>query len=100
MDFGDAISALKKGAHVARDGWNDKGMYLAYMRGFSVPADMVNARTQMHVPDGQDIEIGGYIAMWTAQGVWQPGWLASQADMLSEDWVILNGEGHPAPGRL
>ncbi len=88
MNFGEAIQALKSGERVAREGWNGKDMWLALMPGFTIPQGMVNGRTAKFVPGGQDIPCGGYIAMWTAQGVWQPGWLASQADMLSEDWVV------------
>ena len=43
---------------------------------------------KQHVPTG-DLRVGAYIVMWTAQGVWQPGWLASQADMLADDWVVV-----------
>lgn len=91
MDFGEAIRNLKAGKRVARAGWNGKGMWLALMPGFVIPEAMVNARTRPHVPPGQDIQCGGYIVMWTAQGVWQPGWLASQADMLAEDWELIDG---------
>lgn len=91
LDFGGALRELKAGKRVAREGWNGRGMFLAYMPGFTIPAGMVNGRTAKYVPAGQDVECGGYIAMWTAQGVWQPGWLASQADMLAEDWIVLDG---------
>ena len=90
MNFGDAIKALKDGHKVARAGWNGKGMWLALMPGFTIPKGMVNERTRKFVPPDQDIECGAYIVMWTAQGTWQPGWLASQADMLSEDWAVVD----------
>jgi len=89
MDFGDALDALREGKKVARKGWNGTGMFLAFMPSFTIPAGMVNGRTAQYVPPGQDVECGAYIAMWTAQGVWQPGWLASQADMLALDWVVV-----------
>lgn len=85
-DFGWAIRMLKAGKRVAREGWNGKGMWLCLMTGTTIPSGMVNSRTRVHVPVG-DLIVGSYIVMYTAQGVWQPGWLASQADMLSEDWV-------------
>ena len=44
-----------------------------------------------YFPEG-DIRCGAYIVMRTAQAVWQPGWLASQADMLAEDWFVLPGD--------
>lgn len=69
MKFGEAIEAMKKGKKVARAGWNGKGMY-------------INIRD---AHDGYD----PYIVMYTAQGTYQPGWLASQPDMLSEDWEVV-----------
>lgn len=88
MDFGDAIRALKEGKRVARDGWNGKGMWLCYMSGVTIPEGIVNGRTKKFVPSG-DLVCQPYIVMWTAQGLWQPGWLASQADILAEDWCIV-----------
>jgi len=88
LNFGQAIEALKNGCKVAREGWNGKGMWLAYMPPVVIPEALVNGRTKKFVPIG-DLNVGGYIAMWTAQGVWQPGWLASQPDMLATDWTIV-----------
>jgi hypothetical protein len=88
-DFGWAIRKLKEGARVARAGWNGKGMWLALMPGFVIPKGMINERTRRFVSGEQDLDCGAYIVMWTAQGVWQPGWLASQADMLAEDWELV-----------
>lgn len=88
MNFGEALEELKSGQRVRREGWNGKGMWLCYMPGMRVAAEMVNTRTRKFLPEG-DLVVGGYIVMFTAQGVWQPGWLASQADMLAEDWEIV-----------
>jgi hypothetical protein len=88
MNFSQTLDALKAGKKVAREGWNGKGMWLCYMPGTVIPADMVNERTRRFVSAG-GLHVGGYIVMWTAQGVWQPGWLASQADMLADDWMVL-----------
>lgn len=89
MNFGQAIQALKDGHRVARAGWNGKGMWLCYMPPVTIPEGLVNGRTKGFVPTG-DLHVGGYIVMWTAQGTWQPGWLASQPDMLSDDWEIVS----------
>ena len=85
-DFGTAIRWLKAGKKVARKGWNGKNMWLVYMPPFRV--EEPNERTQAHGIK-EAFDCGGYIVMWTAQGVWQPGWLASQPDMLSDDWGIV-----------
>ena len=88
MKFGEAIEALKSGQRVARSGWNGKNMWLCYTGNVTIPAAMVNTRTRQYLKEG-DLHVGGYIVMMTAQGIWQPGWLASQPDMLSEDWELV-----------
>jgi hypothetical protein len=88
MTFGEALEHLKNGDRVARAGWNGKNMWLAYMPPVTIPEGMVNGRTKKFVPVG-DLVVGGYVVMWTAAGVWQPGWLASQADMLADDWSVV-----------
>jgi len=69
-DFGEALKRLKKGISVQRTGWNGKGMYI-YIEIFGV----VNGAIMEPC-----------FVMFTANQTHQPGWLASQADMLSEDW--------------
>ena len=87
MNFGKALEALKEGKKVAREGWNGKGMFLYYVPvGAYAPCTSV-AKTLVN-SDGK-VEYGAYIAMKTAQGNVVP-WLASQTDMLSEDWVIVD----------
>lgn len=73
VNFGVAIQALKDGERVARNGWNGKGMWLS----LQVPDE----HSKMNLP---------YIYMKTACDNQVP-WLASQTDLLAEDWVILNG---------
>ena len=87
-DFGWALRVLKAGGRVAREGWNGKGMWLCFMPGMTIAEGMVNSRTRRFLPSGA-LPVGGYIVMWTAQGTWQPGWLASQNDMLAEDWTEI-----------
>lgn len=83
-DFGDAVNRLKAGKKVARAGWNGKGMFLYY-----VPANSYPARTEVAKESfGEMVEYGAYIAMKTAQGNVVP-WLASQTDVLAEDWEIV-----------
>lgn len=96
MNFGQAIEALKKGHKVARKGWNGKGMWIVLMPALYLPPyntqdtnRKVNDRTAKHIGVDKPLDSQPYIAMWTAQGKWQPGWLASQNDMLSEDWYIV-----------
>ena len=86
MNFGKAIEALKQGKKVTRKGWNRKKMFLYY-----VPACRYTARTEFEKSIANEecnVQYGPYIAMKTAQGNVVP-WLASQTDMLSEDWEIV-----------
>ena len=87
--FGWAIAQLKEGKKVSRTGWNGKNMWIGFMESTTIPADLVNGRTKKFFPDG-DLLVQGYFAMFTAQGTWAPGWLASQADMLADDWGVID----------
>lgn len=96
MNFGQALEALKDGKKVAREGWNGKGMWIALMPALYLPPyntqgteRKVNDRTAKHIGEDKPLDSQPYIAMWTAKEQWQPGWLASQADMLAEDWTVL-----------
>ena len=96
MNFGQALEALKLGSKVARAGWNGKGMWIVLMPSLSLPPHSSQApgakdndRTAKHIGEDTPLESQPYIAMWTADQKWQPGWLASQADILAEDWSII-----------
>lgn len=78
MTFGLALEALKKGLKVQRDGWNGKGLWL-----------------ELQVPDAHSKMTLPYIFMsYPSDAKTTPGarvpWLASQTDMLAEDWVIVD----------
>ena len=86
MNFGQAIEALKNGKKVARVGWNGKGMFLYYVPvGAYAPCTEI---AESLVNENGLVEYGAYIAMKTAQGNVVP-WLASQTDMLAEDWDVV-----------
>lgn len=111
MDFGKSIAALKQGKRVAREGWNGKGMFV-FMR----PADEINIETvvdkikslpqsvkdyylqdivnengeRLHVEETETVKFTSYLCMKAADGTIVNGWLASQTDILSEDWTILD----------
>lgn len=70
FNFGDALEILKRGGRVARRGWNGKGMY--------IEAQFPDEHSKMTLP---------YIFMKTACDNVVP-WLASQTDLLSEDWEL------------
>lgn len=89
--FGWAIAQMKEGKKLSRMGWNGRDQWVCYMKDTVIPADLINDRTKQFVEAGKDLKVGGYFVMWTSKGVWQPGWLASQADMLADDWGIVDG---------
>jgi hypothetical protein len=93
MDFGQAIQAMKDGKKVCRAGWDGKGMFVVLMPALSLPPyntqgteRKVNDRTAKWIGEDTPLNSQPYIAMFTAQKTWQPGWLASQADILATDW--------------
>ena len=88
MNFGEALQALKDGHLVSREGWNGKGMWICLMSAVVIPEGIVNGRSKKFVPHG-DLNVGSYFVMWTADRVWQPGWVASQADMVADDWEFV-----------
>ena len=82
MDFGKALMALKAGGKVARKGWNGVGIFI-----------------ELQVPDEHSKMTSPYIYINTTRLQTDNAdapkslvpWLASQTDMLADDWVILAG---------
>jgi len=78
MSFGHAITALKDGKKVARAGWNGKGMWLYFI-----------VKSHWETTRGlETLEGLPWIGMKTADDMFVP-WLASQTDMLAQDWQIV-----------
>jgi hypothetical protein len=91
MTFGQAIEALKSGERVCRSGWNGKGMWLSYSPGSKdLPAEKFRSPHNRAFAEGNGgkADVLPCITMKTADGKILMGWLASQTDMLSEDWEI------------
>lgn len=87
MSFGHALVALKSGQRVARAGWNGKGMWLVLVPG---SADIeCREGSPYHNAGFTRGDILPHIDMYTASGQMLPGWLASQSDMLADDWEIV-----------
>ena len=80
MSFGLAIEALKQGHRVSRAGWNGKGMWLAL-----VPEKLADAVSFQYAA----LKPAPWIGMKTADDKFVP-WLASQTDMLADDWTIVD----------
>lgn len=82
MDFSEALQVLKSGERVRRAGWNGKGMFLFVIKSWvgQTYHDISYTYTlpHLHLP---------FIALKTADGAVVP-WLASQTDLLAEDWEV------------
>ena len=90
MNFGQALELLKSGEKVAREGWNGKGMWIALSPGsVNLPPERFWAKqNRIYAEQNGPTDVLPCITMKTATGEILMGWLASQTDMLSEDWVI------------
>lgn len=90
-DFGQAIASLKCGKKVARMGWNGKGMYLWLKFGNNIHKDWCKDPMLLEVceANGGSVEGLATICMKTADNKILTGWLASQTDMLANDWILV-----------
>lgn len=82
MTFGEAIEAAKNGAMIQREGWNGKKQYVELATCISykdADGEIVNCTHDA---------IGNKALAFVGTSGVQIGWLASQADMLAEDWRI------------
>jgi hypothetical protein len=93
LNFGQAVEAIKAGKRVSREGWNGKGMFLWLLPAGKVPKIAIYDPALRAVMDeqieGDTFEALGSIRMFTADKKVLTGWLASQTDILAEDWCIL-----------
>lgn len=95
LTFGDALYYLKEGKRVARAGWNGKGMWLSLsgpQEGREIHADSFwseNNTNYAYDQPNAHATVLPCITMKTATGEILMGWLASQTDMLAEDWTVL-----------
>lgn len=92
MNFGQALIGLRTGSRVARSGWNGKGMWVSLTPGRMVHFEHLwskhNAAYAHDYGIKGEVEVLPYITMKTADNKIVP-WLASQTDILAEDWSIL-----------
>lgn len=82
MDFGEALRALSSGKHVARSGWNGKGMWI---RRIDIYGDAEFRVKEIEPCTGT---WAPFLVMRTVDNMLVP-WLASQTDVLAKDWSIV-----------
>lgn len=90
-DIGWAVSQLRNGERVCRQGWNGKDMFL-----FLVPGStfLVNRAPLLGIyPEGTEINYMPHVDMKTTTGEIVP-WLCSQSDLLATDWQLLQKQGN------
>lgn len=91
LTFGSAIEAAKHGSKIQREGWNGKGMFIVMQKGYpNRIACNKNTSEAFGIPEGTEIKVTPYLMMRAADGTLVTGWLASQTDILSEDWCIIS----------
>ena len=86
MNFGEAIEAAKNGKRIYRKGWNGKGQYVELVKNLSYTG------TDGSIVNAKHDAIGNKALAFVGTSGVQIGWLASQADMLAEDWEIVRDE--------
>lgn len=95
MTFGQALEALKAGKKVARRGWNGRGMFLWLKPATTVKSDMCHDPILKGIvaSAGGEVPALGTICMFTYDSTGRKailtGWLASQSDMLLDDWEVV-----------
>lgn len=87
LDFGTALTVLRSGHAATRTGWNGKGMFIYLVDAGAYPARSPVVRD--YFGENALVQYQPYIAMKTADGTVVP-WLASQSDILAEDWAALD----------
>jgi len=83
MNFGEALAAVKAGKKAKRAGWNGKDQYIELATGISY----VNGAGK--IVNCEHDAIGNQAIAFNGTSGVQMGWLASQADMLADDWILV-----------
>ena len=79
LTYSQALDHLKNNVKMQRSGWNGKGMYLIYF------SPVANGQEQLNIEGDQKLPLLPFIVMKTADNMFVP-WLASQTDILADDW--------------
>ena len=89
LTFGEAIEAARLGCRIARAGWNGKGMFVVYQKGYpeGIPANK-NTAEAFGIEEGSLFKVRPYLQMRCADGSHQM-WTASQSDILEDDWEVV-----------
>lgn len=89
MNFGQALEQVKKGEKIFRNGWNGKGMFVVYQKGYpqGIPCNKQTAEA-WGLKEGDLFKCEPYLQIRTAQGS-HAMWVPSINDVLAEDWEYI-----------
>lgn len=97
MNFSEALAQLKTGQKIRRKEWINP-LWIVVMPALYLPpastaieGPRVNERTARHIGHDRPLDSQPYLAAWTSDRKWQPGWLPSQADLFAEDYEVCDG---------
>jgi hypothetical protein len=87
--FGLALEIAKNGKKIARQGWNGKGMFVVYQKGYpdGIPCNKQTAEA-WGLNEGDLFKCEPYLQIKTAQGS-HAMWVPNIGDILAEDWVVV-----------
>ena len=84
MNFGEALERAKNGEKIQREGWNGKNQFV------ELGIHVFYVRPNGEVVNAEHEQLGNRVLVFHGTSGVQVGWLASQADMLAEDWVVAD----------
>ena len=90
INFGQALEALKEGKKVAREGWNGKGMFIVYQKGYpdGIPCNKQTAEA-WSLKEGDIFKVEPYLQIRMVNGS-HAMWVPSINDLFAGDWIIIN----------
>ena len=90
MDFGEALKYCKAGKKITRTGWNGKGMFVIYQKGYpdGVPYNEQTAEAY-GIDEGDTVKINPYLQLKCVDGSYSM-WVPSINDILAEDWLVVS----------
>lgn len=96
LNFSEALDLLNQGHALRRSGWNGPDAFIVKMPGMTLPPfntqgteRKVNDRTAKWIGEDAPLNCQPYVAMYTQQKLWQPGWLVSTSDLFATDWCVV-----------
>lgn len=89
VNFGTALEAIKAGKKAAREGWNGRGMYVVYQKGYpnGIPCNKQTAEA-WGLKEGDLFRCNPYMQIKNVDGS-HSMWVPSVGDCLAEDWYII-----------